>query len=52
VAVPWLRRLDSGLSQQGPGFTPGSVRVKFVDKVVLGQIYLRVLRFPANITPP
>jgi hypothetical protein len=36
------------------GFAPGSIHVGFVvDKVALGQVFLRVLRFsPANIIPP
>jgi len=50
-AVPWLRRLVAGLSPRRPGFAPGSVHVGFVvDKVALGQVFLRVLRFsPVNI---
>jgi hypothetical protein len=45
--VPWLRRLVAGLSVR----RPGSVHVEFVvDKVALGQVFLRVLRFsPVNI---
>jgi hypothetical protein len=37
-----------------PGFAPWSIHVVFVvDKVGLGQVSLRVLRFsPANIIPP
>ena len=37
-----------------PGFDPSLVRLGFaVDKVVVGQVYLRVLRFfPVNIIPP
>jgi branched-subunit amino acid transport protein len=33
------------------GFVPGSIHVEFlVDKVALGQVFLRVLRFsPVNI---
>jgi hypothetical protein len=35
-----------------PGFTPGSIRVGFVvDKVALGQVFLRGPRFD-NIIPP
>jgi hypothetical protein len=52
MAVPWLRRLVAGLSRRRPGF----VRVNpegFVDKVALGQVFLRFLRFsPVNIIPP
>ena len=52
-AVPWLRRLVAGLSSRRPGFDPGSVRVGFVvDKVALGQVFPRLLRFsPVNFTP-
>jgi hypothetical protein len=53
-AVPWLKRLVAGLSPRRTGFAPESTHVGFVvDKVVLGQVFLRVLRFsPANIIPP
>jgi hypothetical protein len=45
-AVPWLRRLVVGLPPRRPGFDPGSVHVGFVvDKVALGQVFPRVLRF-------
>jgi hypothetical protein len=38
----------------GPGSIPGSVHVGFVvDKVALGQVFPRVLRFsPVNFIPP
>jgi hypothetical protein len=51
-AVPWLRSLVAGLSPRRPGFAPGSIRVGFVvDKVALGQVCLRVLRFsPVSIS--
>jgi hypothetical protein len=54
VAVPWLKRLAAGLSPRRPGFAPGSIHVGFVvDKVALGQVFLRVLPFsPASIIPP
>ena len=41
--MPWLRRFD-----------PVSVHVGFVvDKVALGQVFPRVLRFyPVNLIPP
>jgi hypothetical protein len=54
LAVPWLRRLVTGLSPRRPGFDPGSVHVGFVvDKVALGQAFLRVLRFsPVSLIPP
>jgi hypothetical protein len=49
-----LRPLAAGLSPRRPGFAPGSTHVGFVvDKVALGQVFLRVLRFsPVNIIPP
>jgi hypothetical protein len=54
MAVPWLRRLVAGLSPRRPGFNPGPVHVGFmVDKVALGQVFLRVLRLsPVNLFPP
>jgi hypothetical protein len=54
LAVPWLRLLVAGLSPRKPEFDPGSVRVGFlVDKVALGQVFSRVLRFsPVNFIPP
>jgi hypothetical protein len=54
MAVPWLRRLVAGLSPRRSGFDPGSVHVGFVvDKVALGQVFPRVLRFsPVNFIPP
>jgi len=43
---PWLRRLVAVLSPWRPAFAPGSVYVRFVvEKVALGQVFLRVLRF-------
>jgi hypothetical protein len=53
-AVPWLRSLIAGLSERRPRFAPGSIHVGFVvDKVALGQVSLRVLRFsPVSIIPP
>jgi hypothetical protein len=52
--VPWLRRSVAGLSPWRPGFDPGSVHVGIVvDKVALGQVFPRVLRFsPVNFIPP
>jgi hypothetical protein len=52
--VPWLRRLVAGLSPQMHGFDPGSIHVGFVvDKVALGQVFPRVIRFsPVNFIPP
>jgi hypothetical protein len=53
-AVPWLRSLVAGLPPRKPGFATGSIHVGFVvDKVALGQVFLRVIRFsPVNIIPP
>jgi hypothetical protein len=53
-AVPWLRSLVAALSPRRPGFAPGSIHVGFVvDKVAVGQVFLRVLRFsPVSIIPP
>jgi hypothetical protein len=45
-AVPCLRQLFVGLSPLRLWFESGPVHVGFVvDKVALGQIFLRVLRF-------
>jgi hypothetical protein len=54
TAVSWLRRLAAGLPPRRPGFDPGSVHVGFVvDKVALGQVFPRVLRFsPVSFIPP
>ena len=53
-AVLWLRRLVAGLPPRRPGFDPGSVLVGFVvDKVALGQVFLRLLRFSSvTFIPP
>jgi hypothetical protein len=47
-----LRSLVTGLSLRRPGFAHGSIHVGFVaDKVSLGQVLLRVLRFsPVSIS--
>jgi hypothetical protein len=49
-----LRSSVADLSSRRPGFAPGSIHVGFVvDKVALGQVLLRDLRFsPVNIIPP
>jgi hypothetical protein len=54
VGLPWLRRLVAGLSLRSPGFALGSIHVGFVvDKVTLGQVFLRVFRFfPVSIITP
>jgi hypothetical protein len=54
MAVPWLRRLVAGFPPRRPGFDPGSVQVGFVvDKVALGKVFSRVLRFSSvNFIPP
>jgi hypothetical protein len=50
TAVPWLRRLVAGLSPRRPGLDPRSVHVRFVvDKVALGQVFLRDVGFPLPI---
>jgi hypothetical protein len=50
-AVPWLRRLVAGLPLRRPRFDPESVHVEFVvDKVALGQVFLRVVSFPLSIS--
>jgi hypothetical protein len=49
--VPWLGRLVAGLSPRRPGFDPGSVHVGFVvDKVALGLVFPRVLRFSLSVS--
>jgi hypothetical protein len=53
LAVPWLRSLVTGLS---PRRLRVRVRVNpcgILDKVALGQVFLRVFRFsPVSIIPP
>jgi hypothetical protein len=47
----WLRCLVAGLSQRRPSFVHGSIHVGFVvGKVGLGQVFLRVVRFPLSIS--
>jgi hypothetical protein len=47
------QRLVTVLSLRRPGFAPGSVHVRFVDKIAVGQVFLPVLRFiSVNIIPP
>ena len=52
--MPLLGRLVADLSSRRPGFDPDSVHVGFVvNKVALGQVFPRVLRFSAvNVIPP
>jgi hypothetical protein len=52
--VPWLRRLVAGLSSPRPGFYSRPDLARFlVNKVALGEVFLRVLRIsPVSITPP
>ena len=52
--LPWLRRSVSGLSPWRLGFHPKSFHVRLVvDKVALGQFFLRVLRFsPVSTISP
>jgi hypothetical protein len=53
LAVSWLRRLVVGLTLRRPVFAPRSIHVGFVvNKVALGHVFVRVLRFyPVNIIP-
>jgi hypothetical protein len=52
--MPWFRRLVADLSLWMPGFSLVSFHVGFVvDKVALGQVFLKFLQFlPANVNPP
>jgi hypothetical protein len=54
MIVPWFRQLVAGLSPRRPVLDPGSIHVGFVvDKMALGQVFPRVLRFsPVNFIPP
>jgi len=54
LVVPWCRSLVAGFSLWSPGFDPISVNARFVvDKVALGQVFLRALRFsPVSNIPP
>jgi hypothetical protein len=50
-AVPWLKRLDAGLSPRRSGFAPESIHVGFVvDKVALGRFSPSTSDSPANIS--
>jgi hypothetical protein len=53
-AIKLIRWLVAGISSRSLEFAPGSVHVAFVvDKVALGQVFVRVLPFfPVNIIPP
>jgi hypothetical protein len=49
LVVQWLRREVAGFPTQRSGFEPGSGHVGFmVDKAAMGQVLLRVLRFPCQ----
>jgi len=52
--LPWLRRLVAGLSSRRPKFDPKSFHVRsVVEKVAVGQVFLRLMWFPpVNIIPP
>jgi hypothetical protein len=52
--IAWLRPLVADLSPQRPGFDASSVHAGFViNKVAVGQAFLRVLRFSlVNFIPP
>jgi len=53
-AVPYLRQLVAGFSPQRLGFDPWSFHsISVVDKVALGQFFLRIFRVsPVSIIPP
>jgi hypothetical protein len=53
-STTWHRQLVAGLSLQRQEFVPSSVHVAFVvERVALGQVFLKVLQFyPINIIPP
>jgi hypothetical protein len=45
--VPWLRWLVANLLKRNPQLNPRSFHVRFVvDRVAMGQDFLRLLRFP------
>lgn len=48
----WLMRLVAGLSPRRPGFDSGPVYVSLVDKMVLGEVSLQILRFCLVIIIP
>jgi hypothetical protein len=51
--MPELRRLVAGFQPQRPRFEPRSGQLGFeVDKVPLGQSFLRVLQFHLTLIPP
>ena len=54
LAVSWLRQLVAGLLLRRPGLNPKPFHVRVVvDKVALGQAFVRVLQFPpVRIIPP
>ena len=53
ISVPQLRQLVISLSPKRPWFDPTLIHAEFVvDKVTMGQVFLRVLRaFPVTIIP-
>jgi hypothetical protein len=53
-AVPWLRLIVAGLSQQCFVFDPRPVRVSFVvEKVALGKVLVHVFAlYPLSVNPP
>jgi hypothetical protein len=51
LALPWLRRLVTGLSPRRPGFARGSVHVGYVaDKFALGQVFSELFDYPLSIS--
>jgi hypothetical protein len=53
MAVPWLRRLDAGLSTRRPGLASGLVRVGFmIKKMALGHFVQDFQFSPVSVIPP
>jgi hypothetical protein len=51
MAMPWLRRLVTGLPPRRSGFAPGSVHVGFVgDKVAMGQVFSQFFGFSLSVS--
>jgi hypothetical protein len=47
--VAWCRRSVAGILPQRPAFNPRSINVRsVVDKLIVGQVFLRVLQFPLS----
>jgi hypothetical protein len=53
MAVPWLGRIVAGHQRRWTGFDICQSVGFVVDKVALGQVFLRVCRFlPVSFNPP